>query len=175
MDGSARVNARSGARPAREAKISWRRVQFVLYSPPCYTQARRRSFAPSMRLLWTLFIVMVAIAGAQALSEGEQSALKSFSNDWPGLQQQEPPWTSNFSAACDQPAWFGLGCSDVDGEVHVTELYVEIGSYFVAQIASSHCGSACFRTCPNTLSSLANACDTGHSIRRRSLDPFLTR
>lgn len=79
-----------------------------------------------MRLLWTLLVVAVALIGVQALSEGEKTALRLFAHDWPGLELQEPPWTSNYSAACDPPSWFGLSCSIIDGEAHVTELYAKL-------------------------------------------------
>ena len=77
-----------------------------------------------MRLLLALLILFVGLGCTFALTKGELAALESFHQSWTNLSLQQPPWTSNYSTACDNPPWFGLTCANIGDEMHITELYV---------------------------------------------------
>ena len=72
--------------------------------------------------LTTLVLICLAFSVA-CLTDGEKSALQQLVFNFPLLNSTNPPWTSNISSACAQPAFYGLNCTNGD-DPHVVGMYV---------------------------------------------------
>ena len=79
---------------------------------------------PRMRHILVLFILLSSTLAALALSEDELRAIEGLREAFHGLDTlQSRPWSSNASAACDPPYFYGLTCSE-GPDPHVIKMYV---------------------------------------------------
>lgn len=74
-----------------------------------------------MRAIVLIFL-FAGVLAAQAISEGEKTALNDLLRNFPHLGFLSPPWASNTSAVCGNPPFQGLECSD-GPEKHILSLY----------------------------------------------------
>ena len=78
-----------------------------------------------MRTALAILILALVVLVADALSTEEEEAIQALLLSIPALNATSPPWTSNSSAACDKPSFYGLNCSNGE-EPHVIGLYVDV-------------------------------------------------
>jgi Leucine-rich repeat (LRR) protein len=71
-------------------------------------------------LLILLLVGLSPIQPALALSEREMDSLKSLQTDWPFMRLF---WTGPVQDSCQ---WYGITCSDIEGESHIIGLRLEL-------------------------------------------------
>ena len=74
--------------------------------------------------LLALLVLFTAPHSTLALTDDEIGALQALYDEFPVLQDIDPPWRSNVSRACTPPYFYGVTCSS-GGDQHVMSLYGE--------------------------------------------------
>ena len=75
-----------------------------------------------MKLVICILVLVVSITASTALTQGEKEAISALYDEWSDLRLAHPPWTSNSSAACDEPPFQYITCTD-GPDPHVSSLY----------------------------------------------------